>query len=60
MVLYLKEKKKKIGQGGNGCKLAEGRFRLDMKEKLFMERVMRNKLSRGVVDALSLGQGQAG
>jgi len=41
---------------GNGFKLKEGRFRLDIREKFSMIRVVRywKRLSRGVVDAPSL------
>jgi len=42
---------------GNGFKLKEGRFRLDVKKKFFTIRVLRywDKLSGEVVAALSLG-----
>ncbi|KAK4829711.1 hypothetical protein QYF61_006086 [Mycteria americana] len=64
---YLKEAYKKDGERlftmvcndrtwGNGVKLKEGRFRLDIRKKLFMMRVVRhwNRFPREVVDAPSL------
>jgi len=43
---------------GNGFKLKEGRFRLDIKEKLFTMRVVKHwhRSPRGVVAAPSLGR----
>ncbi|GAB0203446.1 hypothetical protein GRJ2_002810200 [Grus japonensis] len=64
---YLKGAYRKDGEGlfarawsdrtrGNGLKLKEGRFRLDMRKKFFTMRVVRhwNRLAREAVDAPSL------
>jgi len=64
---YLKGVYRKYGEGlitrvcsdskrGNGCKVKEGRFRLDIRKKFFTMRLVRhwNRLPREAVDAHSL------
>jgi len=64
---YLKGAYRKAGEGlftwvcsdrtrGNGCKLKEGRFRLDIRKKIFTMRVVKHwrRLPREVVAAPSL------
>jgi len=64
---YLKGAYRKDGEGlftrvcsdrtrGNGCKLKEGRFRLDIRKEIFTMRVVKcwNRLPREAVDAPSL------
>jgi len=64
---YLRGAYRKDGEGlfsrvcsdrtrGNGCKLKEGRFRLDIRKKFFTMRVVKhwNRLPREAVDAPSM------